>query len=270
MIAFDELLSLLSSEVVLNAAIVGSLLSLTAALLGVSLVLKKYSMIGDGLSHVSFGAMAIAIAMNRAPLAFSLPIVILAAFLLLRLSEKSRVKGDAAVAVVSTAALAIGAIAARGTNTDIESFMFGSIVAVTKSDVILTVIVTAVTVALYVLCYHRIFSVTFDETYAKATGQRPMIENAMIAVMTAVTVVLGMRLVGSLLISALLVFPALSSMRLFKSFRSVVISSAVISLIAFVIALLVSILFETSTSACLVLVDLVVFAGASIFARVRS
>ena len=269
MISFDELKLIFSTNVVVYATIVGVLLSVTAAILGVTLVLKKYSMIGDCLSHVTFGAMAVAIAFHRAPLSFSLPIVIVAAFLLLRVSESSKVKGDAAVAVVSTAALAIGAIAARNTNTDIESFMFGSIVSVTKSDVILTAVVTLISLAVYTLCYHRIFAITFDETYANASGGKPMLYNAMIAVMTAVTVVLGMRLVGALLISALIIFPALSSMRWFKSFRAVVIASAVISSVVFLVALFVSILFETSTSACIVLVDLLVFAIASLTTAVK-
>lgn len=270
MISFDELKLLFSTSVIGNALIVGVLLSVAAALLGVTLVLKKYSMIGDGLSHVTFGAMAIAVATNQAPLLFSLPIVMLAAFLLLRLSESSKVKGDAAIAVVSTASLAIGAIAARGTNTDIESFMFGSLVSITKTDVIVTVIVTVMVLVLYTVFYHRIFAVTFDETYAKASGGKPSVYNAMIAIMTAVVVVLGMRLVGSLLISALLIFPALTAMRLFKSFRSVVISSGVIALTAFLIALCVSVLFDTSTSACIVLVDLLLFTLASVFSRIKA
>ena len=160
--------------------------------------------------------------------------------------------------------------AARGTNTDIESFMFGSLVSITKTDVIVTVIVTVMVLVLYTVFYHRIFAVTFDETYAKASGGKPSVYNAMIAIMTAVVVVLGMRLVGSLLISALLIFPALTAMRLFKSFRSVVISSGVIALTAFLIALCVSVLFDTSTSACIVLVDLLLFTLASVFARIKA
>lgn len=257
------------STIVLYALIVGIFLSVTAALLGVTLVLKKYSMIGDGLSHVTFGAVAIAVATKQAPLMFSLPIVILAAFLLLRISESGKVKGDAAIAVISTASLAIGAIAARGTNTDIEGFMFGSIVSITKTDVIFTVIFTAIALGAYAFFYHRIFASTFDEAYAKATGAKPELINEMIAVMAAITVVLGMRLLGSLLISALIIFPALSSMRLFKSFRAVVISSAVISIVSFLIAIWISILLDTSTSACIVLADLFIFMLASLVARFK-
>lgn len=268
MITFEEFKIVFSTGIVRNALIVGLLLSVTAALLGVVLVLKRYAMIGDGLSHVTFAAMALAIALHKAPLVFSLPIVILAAFLLLRISENSKVTGDSAIAMVSTVSLAIGAIAARGTNTDIESFMFGSIVSITTSDVILTVVLTLIVLALYILCYPRIFAVTFDETYVKASGGKPSLYRAMIAVMTAVIVVLGMRLVGSLLISALIIFPVLSAMRLAKSFRSVVIVSAVISSISFMVALIISILFSTSTSACIVIVDLVVFVLSWAFAKV--
>ena len=269
MITFEELQAVFSMGVLRNALIVGSLLSVTAALLGVVLVLKRYAMIGDGLSHVTFAAMAMAIAFHQAPLAFSLPIVILSAFLLLRISENSKVTGDAAIAVVSTSALAIGAIAARGTNTDIESFMFGSIVSITTSDVILTVILASIVIALYVFFYPRIFSVTFDETYAKASGGKPALYRAMIAVMTAVIVVLGMRLVGSLLISALIIFPVLSAMRLVKSFRAVVTVSAILSLVSFWIALTMSVLFSTSTSACIVLADLLIFMVSTLLSRLQ-
>lgn len=266
----EYLLVLFSSPIVLYALIVGVLISVSASLLGVSLVLKKYSMIGDGLSHVSFAALAVAVATKQAPMAFSLPVVIIAAFFLLRISEKSKIKGDAAIAVISTASLAIGAIAARGSNIDIEGYMFGSIVAVTFEDVILTVIVTLVTLILYILFYNRIFAVTFDETYMAASGGHPALYNAVIAVLTAITVVVGMRLVGALLISALILFPPLSSMRLFKSFRCVVLSSAILSVLSFFSALMVSVFFDIPTSACIVLFDLVIFGLASLIAAVRS
>lgn len=261
----DYLKILFTGSIFANALIVGVLLSVCASLLGVSLVLKKYAMIGDGLSHVSFAAMAVAVATGQSPLAFSLPLVMLTAFLLLRLSEKSRVKGDAAIAVVSTAALAVGAIAARGTNIDIESYLFGSVVAVTRQDVILTVAVAAVTLLLYVLFYNRIFAVTFDETYLAAGGGHPAVYNAVIAILTAVTVVVGMRLVGALLISALILFPPLSAMRLFKSFRGVVTAAAVLSVFTFLTALVVSLFLDVSTSACIVLLDLLIFGGAALF-----
>lgn len=265
----DYLKVLFSGSIIWYALIVGLFLSVCAALLGVTLVLKKYSMIGDGLSHVSFAAMAVAVATGKSPLIFSLPLVIITAFLLLRLSERSRVKGDAAVAVVSTAALAVGAIASRNTNIDIESYLFGSIVAVTKEDVFLTVGVAAVTLVVYILFYNRIFAVTFDETYLAASGGRPALYQALIAILTAVTVVVGMRLVGALLISALILFPALSAMRLFGSFRRVVLVSAALSVISFVSALFISIFFDISTSACVVLIDLLLFGCSTLIASNR-
>jgi len=266
---FEYLQTLLSSNIVLYALIAGVLLSLTAALLGVSLVLKKFSMIGDGLSHVSFAALSVAVATRQAPLAFSIPIVILAAFLLLRISENSKIKGDAAIAVISTASLAIGAIAARGTNVDVESYMFGSVVSITFTDVVLTIAVTVVTLLVYVFFFNRIFAVTFDENYVRAGGGHPSLYNALIAVLTAVTVVVGMRLVGALLISALIIFPALSSMRLFKSFRRVVISSCVIAVLSFVISLFISLFFDIPTGATIVLLDLFVFGLASLVLTIK-
>jgi len=269
MITWDQFRLLFSGALFRNALIVGVLLSVTAALLGVTLVLKRYAMIGDGLSHVSFGAMAVAIALGETPLTVAIPVVILAAFMLLRVSEKSRVKGDAAVALVSTASLAIGALASRGINIDIEGYMFGSIVSVTTADVILTVCLAVFVLILYILFYHRIFSVTFDDTFAKATGMRPGWYHAMIAIMTALTVVIGMRLVGSLLISALIIFPALSAMRLFKSFRSVVIAAGTIAASSFLCALVISLIFDISTSACVVLLDLLIYGIASVAATLK-
>ncbi len=257
------------NEIVIYAFIAGVLLSLSAALLGVTLVLKKYSMIGDGLSHISFAAIALAIATRQSPIAFSLPIVIVAAFLLLRVSEKSKIKGDAAIAVVSTASLAVGAIAARGTNIDIESYMFGSVVSITLSDVILAAAITLVTVLVYIFFYNRIFAVTFDENYLRASGGRAGLYNAVIAVLTAVTVVVGMRIIGSLLISALIIFPTLSAMRFFKHYKSVVISASAISVACFSLALIVSIIFDIPTSACIVLLNLFVFILATLVSSVR-
>lgn len=267
---FEYLKVLFSDNIFLYALLVGVFLSLCAALLGVSLVLKKYSMIGDGLSHVSFAAIAVAIATENSPLLISLPIVILVAFLLLRVSENSKTKGDAAVAVISTAGLAIGAIAARGSNIDIEGYMFGSIVAVTLQDVIITVVVTALTVGAYIVFYNKIFAVTFDEDFVRAFGGKPAVYNSLLAVLVAVTVVVGMRLVGALLISALIVFPALAAMRLFKSFFKVVVASGVIAVLSFLISLVVSIVFDLPTGACVVLLDLAVFGTASLVSLVRS
>ena len=239
----DVLVQMLSYPFLIRAIVVGTLVSLCASLLGVSLVLKRYSMIGDGLSHVGFGALAIATAVNAAPLAVAIPVVVAAAFLLLRLSENSKIKGDAAIALISTGALAIGVMAvslSTGMNIDVYNYMFGSILAISQEDVWLSVILSIVVLALYVIFYHKIFAITFDENFARATGVKAGWYNMLIALLTAVTIVLGMRLMGALLISSLVIFPALTSMRIFKSFRSVVTCSAFLSVFCFLIGILIS------------------------------
>ena len=218
----SNLLKMLSYPFMQRALVVGILVSLCAALLGVSLVLKRYSMIGDGLSHVGFGSLAIATALGFAPLAFTIPVVVLAAFLLLRMNESSKIKGDAAIGLISSSALAIGVITvswSSGMNTDVNNYMFGSILAMSDEDVVLSVVLSIVVLILFVLYYNRIFAVTFDETFAKATGVRAEVYNMLLAFLTAITTVLGMRMMGALLISSLLIFPALTSMRLCHTFQ---------------------------------------------------
>ena len=237
----SNLLKMLSYPFMQRALVVGILVSLCAALLGVSLVLKRYSMIGDGLSHVGFGSLAIAAALGFAPLAFTIPVVVLAAFLLLRMNESSKIKGDAAIGLISSSALAIGVITvswSSGMNTDVNNYMFGSILAMSDEDVVLSVVLSIVVLILFVLYYNRIFAVTFDETFAKATGAE--FYNMLLAFLTAITTVLGMRMMGALLISSLLIFPALTSMRLCHTFQSVVICSAVLSVVCFLLGMSLS------------------------------
>ena len=242
-----------------KALLVGIMVSLCAALLGVSLVLKRYSMIGDGLSHVGFGALAVAMACGLAPLEVTIPVVIAAAFLLLRISESSKIKGDAAIALISTSALAIGVMmisVMTGMNTDVCNYLFGSILAMSTGDVALSLVLSVVVIVLFVVFYHKIFAVTFDENFAKATGVKANLYNMLIAILTAITIVLGMRMMGTLLISSLIVFPALISMRVCKRFRSVVLCSAVISVIGFFIGITLSYLYATPTGASVVIVNL--------------
>lgn len=258
----DLFLQMLSYPFLTRAIVVGTLVSLCASLLGVSLVLKRYSMIGDGLSHVGFGALAIATAANAAPLAVAIPIVVAAAFLLLRLSENSKIKGDAAIALISTGALAIGVMAislSNGTNIDVYNYMFGSILAMSRGDVRLSVVLAAAVLTLYVIFYHKIFAITFDENFARATGVKASWYNMLIALLTAITIVLGMRLMGTLLISSLVIFPALTSMRILKSFRSVVICSAVLSVLCFLIGIFFSYIWSTPTGASIVCVNIAAF-----------
>lgn len=245
-----------------RAMIVGLLVSLCAALLGVSLVLKRFSMIGDGLSHVGFGALAIAAALNLAPLAVSVPVVILAAFLLLRISQSSRIKGDAAIALISSSALAVGVVVVSvttGMNTDVSNYMFGSILSLSRADAALSIVLSVIVLALFMILYPRIFAVTFDESFTKATGTNTERYNTVIAVLTAVTVVVGMRMMGALLISSLIVFPALTSMRLCRSFKSVIVCSAIVSVICFAVGMIGSYVFELPSGASVVLVNIAAF-----------
>ena len=258
----EAITAMFSYTFLTRALVVGLLISLCAALLGVSLVLKRYAMIGDGLSHVGFGALALAAVMNWAPLVVAVPVVIIAAFFLLRISESRKLKGDSAIALISTSSLAIGVMAVSltsGMNTDVNNYLFGSILAMSDADVILSVGLSVVVLILFLLCYSRIFAVTFDESFARATGIHTGAYNVLIAVLAAVTIVLGMRMMGALLISALIIFPALSAMRVCKSFKSVMILAACISVFCFLVGLLVSYLFNTPTGATVVIADLVVF-----------
>lgn len=245
-----------------RALIAGVLVSLCAALLGVSLVLKRYSMIGDGLSHVSFGALAVAVALGVTPLYFSIPVVILAAFLLLRAADDPRRSNDAAIAAMSASALALGVLVisrTSGMTTDVDSYMFGSVLAMSWGDVALSAVLCAAVLALYVLHYHKIFAITFDESFSRATGLKVDRYNTLLAVLTALTIVLGMRMMGAMLISSLIIFPALTAMRLFRSFRGVVLCAAVTSVGCFCAGLTVSFAASTPVGATVVAADLTVF-----------
>ncbi len=259
----ETLFEMLSYPFMVRAFVVGILVALCSALLGVSLVLKRYSMIGDGLSHVGFGAMAVAAAMNAAPLAVAIPVVIAAAALLLRISGSSRIKGDAAIALISTSSLAVGVMVismTTGMNTDVYNYMFGSILAMSREDVVLSVTLAVVVLALYIFFYQKIFAITFDETFARATGVKAGLYNTMIAVLTAVTIVLGMRMMGALLISSLIIFPALTAMRACRTFRSVTIHAAFISVICLIAGLLMSYLGGTPAGASVVMANIAALA----------
>lgn len=245
-----------------RAMIVGILVALCCALLGVSLVLKRYSMIGDGLAHVAFGTLSIALAFNIAPLYISIPVIILSAFILLRISENSKIKGDAAIAIISTVSIAIGVITVsitKGMNTDLYSYMFGSILAMGKSDVILSVILSICVLGIFVLFYNKIFAVTFDEKFAKATGTKVGVFNMMIATLTAITIVIGMRIMGTMLISSLIIFPSLTAMRICKTFKSVVVTSAIVSVICVFFGITISYVYAIPTGASIVVANAIMF-----------
>ena len=256
------LAEMFSYAFLVRAFVIGAMVSVCAALLGVSLVLKRYSMIGDGLSHVGFGSLALATALNAAPLTVAIPVTITAAFLLLHLGRNSKIKGDAAVALISTASLAIGVVIisqTTGMNTDVCNYLFGSILAMSRTDVYLSVALSAAVLVLFIVFYHKIFAITFDETFARAAGINTGLYNTLIALLTALTIVLGMRMMGAMLISSLIVFPALSSMRLFKKFRSVSVCSVVVSIGCFFIGVVISYLYAVPTGASVVMVNLIVF-----------
>ena len=250
------------------AMIVGVMIALAASLLGVSLVLKRFSFIGDGLSHVAFGAVAVASVLNLTnQTLLVLPVTILSAILLLRTGQNSRIRGDAAIAMISVGALAFGYLLMNVFSTsvnlsgDVCSTLFGStsLLTLTKGDVILSAALSLFVVLIFVLFYNKIFAVTFDEEFALASGVKAEAYNLLIAVVTAVIVVAGMQLVGSLLISALVIFPALSAMRLFKSFLKVTVFAAVIAVLTSALGILISILLETPVGATIVAVDVFAF-----------
>lgn len=253
---------MLSYPFIVRALLGGVCVSLCASLLGVSLVLKRYSMLGDGLSHVSFGALSVALAAGWAPLPVSIPVVVLAAFFLLRITENGKVKSDAAIAMISASALAIGIIVTSlttGMTTDVSSYMFGSILAMSREDVGFAALLSLVVMALYVFFYNKVFAVTFDESFARATGVNVSLYNVLIAVLTAVTIVLGMRMMGAMLISSLIIFPSLTAMRVFKSFRGVVIASGILSVVCFFLGMILSYVYSTPAGASVVVVNLAAF-----------
>lgn len=259
-------------QFMVRAITVGLLVSLCASLLGVSMVLKRYSMIGDGLSHVGFAALAAAAAAGMAPLKVAIPVCIAAAFLMLRISENSKLKGDATVAIVCSGALAIGVMIismSSGMNTDVNNYMFGSILSLSDEDALVSRILSIIVVLLFIVFYNRIFAVTFDENFARATGTRAGLYNGILAVLTAVTVVIGMRMMGALLISSLIIFPSLSSMRICKRYRMVIISSVIISVVCFMIGITVSFTMSTPAGASVVCANLVVFAICSLIGALK-
>lgn len=260
------------------ALIVGVLIALCSSLLGVTLVLKRFSFIGDGLSHVAFGAMAIAGILHLTDdMLFVMPATILCAILLLRTGQNTKIKGDAAIAMISVGALAIGYLLlnlfSTSTNLsgDVCSTLFGStsILTLTKAEVWLCAILSVVVVVIFILFYNKIFAVTFDEDFARAAGTRVEAYNLLIAVVIAVIIVLAMNLVGSLLISALIIFPAMSAMRVFKSFRSVTICSAVLSVCCALTGILVSIITGTPVGSTIVAVDIAAFLVFCVAAKIR-
>lgn len=245
-----------------RAFVAGLALTLCASVLGVTIVLKRLSMIGDGLSHISFGAIAVATALGFAPLKLAIPVAALSSIILFNLGGK-KMKGDSGIAVVSSGSLALGIImiSYSGSGADMNNFLIGSLYSVDKNDLLISIGLCAFMGICFILFFNRIFSVTFDEDFSRVTGSGTALVSNLLAILTSLTVVIGMRLMGALLISSLIVFPALSAMRVFKSFKSVTICSLVISVVSFCFGFFLTLILDSvPTGACITVVNLLVFA----------
>lgn len=255
----NPFLEMLSYAFMQRALIAGILISACAALIGVTLVLRKNSMIGDGLSHTAFGAFAIAVVLGATPIWFAVPVVILASFLILKLSGNKKVNGDAMIALLSASSLAIGVMAislSKGVNIDLNSYLFGSVLAISWDDVWISLALFVVVGLIYVFLHNRIFATTFDEDFARAIGIKTGFYDAVFAIICSLVVVIGMRLLGALLISSLIIFPTLISMQFSKSFKKVVIFAVVISVVNFVLGVIMSYFLALPTGATVVMVNL--------------
>ena len=254
-----------------RALLVGILVSVSASLLGVSLVLRRFSMIGDGLSHVGFGALGVAAFLSLPPMAVTVPVVIAAAVVLLHLSSRRKGGGDSAIALISSSALAIGVIAvsAAGVNTDLNAFLFGSILSVSRSDAVVSLLISAVTLFSYSVFYHQIYATTFDPAFATATGIKTERYTALLSLLTALVIVVGMRILGSLLISSLIIFPAAVAMKVEKTYLSVSIAAAIESVAAFLAGFFASYAFSLPTGASIVAVHMVFYIAAILIKAVR-
>lgn len=272
--SFDEFFSVLSYPFMIRAIIVGVLVSFCASLLGVILVLKRYSLIGHGLSDVGFAALALALAVGASPIYVATPIVIAASFVIMYVSQNKRINGDVAIGIFSTGALSFGIIItaiSKGFNMDIYSYMFGSVLAMSSFDVVVSVVLSVVVIATFVIFYNRLFIVTADEDFARAIGINVTFYQFLISFLTALTVVVGMRMIGTLLISSLIIFPAIIARRFVRSFKYLVLLSALISVFCFILGILISFFYNLPTGAGIVLVNIILLAVSafvsSIFSR---
>ena len=264
---FEEIAYYLSFDFVKYALIVGTLISLACAILGVTLVLKKYAMIGDGLSHVAFGALSVAMVLTISDLYLTMPITIIVAILLIRLSTKSKVKSDSAIAMLSVGSLAFGYFiinlfsTSANISADVCTTLFGSIsiLTLTSLEVWLSIVLTIIVLTFFIVFHNKIFAVTFDESFSKAAGINTHLYNNVLAVIVGVVIVLAMKLVGSLLISALIVFPAISAIRLCKSYKSVIIFASIIGVINSVVGIMLSMIIGTPVGATIVIIDILAY-----------
>ena len=271
-IIMEQFIEALSYPFVQRAVVAGVMISLCAALLGVILVLKRYSLIGHGLGDVGFASTALAVALGLPVMAVSIPIVIVAACLIMFWSQRSKTGGDTAIGMVATGALSIGVIItamSSGFNVDVNGYMFGSILAMSKEDVIFSVILSIAILILFVLFYNRLFLITFDENFAKASGINVGFYQFLIALLTALTVVMGMRMMGSLLISSLIIFPAVIARKLAASFKAVAVLSVILSVVCFLAGLVLSFKLNLPTGASIGMVNLAVLAAVTLYHKLR-
>lgn len=271
--SINELISVLSYPFMSRAIIVGILVSLCASLLGVILVLKRYSLIGHGLSDVGFASLSLAMTVGASPILVAMPLVIIASFVIMYVSQNKKINGDIAIGIFSTSALAFGVIVtalSKGFNMDVYSYMFGSILAMSQIDVILSIILSIVVISIFIVFYNRLFLVTADEDFAKAIGINITFYQFLISFLTALTVVIGMRMMGTLLISSLIIFPAFIAKKFVRSFKYLVILSAFFSIFCFICGLLISFLFNLPTGAGIVLVNVITLLLSSIITNVFS
>lgn len=259
---FELIKEALSYSFMQRAIIVGVFIALSSALLGIFLVLKKYSMIGDGLAHVSFATVAIALFLGTSPLLVSIPVVILASIFIMKLNEKAGLHGDAAIGLVSSFSVALGVLissVAGGFNIDLFSYLFGSILAIKDSDLYLSVILAGFVIALVVFFYNDLFAVTHDEEFASVIGVRTKLMNYLIATLASITIVLGIRVVGTMLISSMIVFPTVTALQISRSFKSTILISALISVAAVIIGVLTSYVLNFPSGATIVMVNALMF-----------
>lgn len=259
---FQTIIEALQYDFIVKALLVGTLIAVCCSFLGVFLVLKKFSLIGDGLAHVSFASVAVALLISASPLLVSIPLVILASFLILKLNERADLHGDAAIGLVSSFAIAAGVLIAslaKGFNVDLMSYLFGSILVISDIDVIISIALSAVVIILVLLFYNNLFAITYDEEFARVMGLNTRFMNYLIAVLTSVTIAVGIRIVGTMLISSLIVFPTVTALQVSKGFKGTIVISAVVSAVCVILGVLVSYLFSLPTGAAIVLLNAVIF-----------
>ena len=263
---------LLSYAFVQRALIVGLLIAISSSFLGIFLVLRKYSMIGDGLAHVSFATVALALVLNQSPLIISIPIVSLASLLILKLSEENRIGGDAAIGLIASTSLAIGVFitsVSNGFSVDLSSYLFGSILIIAQSDVYLSLVLTVLIVSLVLVFYQDLFAMTYDLDYAKVSGRKTKRLNQLLSILTAITIVLGIRVVGTMLISSLIIFPTVSALRLSKGFKSTIICAVIIAIISVMSGILISVTLDFPTGSSIVLINALLFGLISLITMVK-